>query len=225
MTGAVLRRAQALFLFKESGEIQRVFIADRPGNDGYGKIRPQEKVTGFPDAQVQKVFLEGKAGGAFENPVQIRTIQSQIIGDGLNGDVLPIAGFQASERLFYVDCLFFLRADLFFWKFTNQEKQIFIQDAVHDQIPVCRKLVGLEHFFMAEPDPVVVAIVEDRGRQKGGPVQIFADFDALKTDPGIGPGVLFVSFIVDELIRADEECIAFAQTPGAAAGLIVSDAA
>ena len=56
-----------------------------------------------------------------------------------------------------------------------------------------------------------MAIVKNRSRGKRGPFQISADLDALKPDPGVGPGLLFVRFIVDKLIRTDQEGIAFFQ--------------
>ncbi len=225
MEGAVLSGTDALLLFKQSGKIQGVFITDRQGDDGDRQVGLQQQIARFPDAQVQKIFLKGRSGGGFEDPVQVGAVQLQIIGDGSDGDALSIAGFQTAERFLDIDGLLFLDTDLLLWEFAHQKEQIFIQDTVHDQIPVCRKLVGLEHFLVTEPDPVILAVVEDRCRQKRGPLQIFMNLDALKTDPGIGPGILFVGFVVDEFVRADEEGVAFAQAPGMSAGPVIAAAA
>ena len=75
---------------------------------------------------------------------------------------------------------------------------------------------------MAEADPVILPIMKTQILQQGSPFQILFDLDSLKSDPGIGPRMLFVCFIINQGIGANEEGIPFSQMVNAAVRLIDS---
>ena len=131
-----------------------------------------------------------------------------MVCDDLDVDLVGIIVLDIAERLLHICDLFLLGRDVFPGGFACQKIQIFIQYAVHHQITVLRQIVRLEHLLVAEPDAVVFSVVEIRSLQKGSPLQIFFDLDPLKSDPGVSPGMIFIRFVVDQCVGADQEGVA-----------------
>ena len=104
-----------------------------------------------------------------------------------------------------------------------QKEKIFIQNAVHHQIAVLCQPVGFGHFLMAETQ-VVVPEMDDQIIREGSPLQVPFYFNSLHTDPCVGPRCMQVRFIVDQLVRADQESVSFTQAEDLSARLVNSHA-
>lgn len=89
------------------------------------------------------------------------------------------------------------------WKFAGQKEQVFVHNAVHNQVAVLGKLVGFKHFFVAEPHLVVLSVVHAQVIQKGSAFQIFTYFNSLQPDPCIAPRKTAVCFVINQFAGAD----------------------
>ena len=185
------------------GKIEGVVISYRPGYIADRQSCFLQKCTGTPDPVIQKILLGRAAGDILKEAVQIGSFDIQMIRNHLNINRVSVIIFNIAQRLFYITDFLFFRRNIGPGKLAGKEIQIFVQNTVHHQIPVFRQFISLKHFFMTEPYPVILTIMKIRCFQKRSPFQVLLYFYALKSDPCISPGMIFVRLIIDQCVRTD----------------------
>ncbi len=101
-------------------------------NGPYRQIRVSQKDAGLPDPVVQKIVLDGHAGNGLKETVEIGAVQPQTVGDVLDRDGIAVITFNEFQRCLHVAGLFLFRHILGAGELAGQQKQIFVQDTVHD---------------------------------------------------------------------------------------------
>lgn len=202
-------RGLFLFLFKQPGKIKGIVISHRPGYITDRQIGFLQKRTGPPDPVIQQIFLRRAAGDILKEAVQVGPLNIQVIRNYLDINRVGIIVFNIAQRFLYVADFLFLRRNIGSGKFAGQKIQIFIQNTVHHKVAVFRQVICLEHFFVTEPYPVVLPIMKIRSFQKRSPFQVLLYFYALKSDPGVSPGVIFIRFVIDQRVWTDQKGVSF----------------
>lgn len=152
--------------------------------------------------------------------MQIGTVDTQMIGNILNRDWITVVIFDILQGILCVAGFLLADGGLNVGKLLCQQEQIFIEDAVHDQVAVLRQLVGFRHFLMAAPQLFILPERNYQAVEKRSPFQIPLDLNALHPDPCVCPGRVLIGFIVDQLVRADQEGVTFLQTEQFPAGFV-----
>ena len=157
--------------------------------------------------------------------MEIGAVDTQMVGDLLNGDGVAVAALDEIQRFFHVVRFFFIVKRAPARKFLRKQIEIFIHNTVHLKIAVLRQLVGLKHFLVAEPQLFVRSVVNHESVPQQGPLQIPLYLYPLHTDPRVAPGIISICLIVNQLAGADEEGIACFQAKQFSAGLVNAAAA
>ncbi len=205
----------------------RIIEADRLGDDFHGPIRLQQQFLRLTDADAGQVFFRADVHFLFEDPVQIRAVDRERIGNVADLDRGIIVVAHDLQRLGEQ----FVRAGLggcFGRERLAQVKKDFHQTCIQQQVVVLGNEGDFDHladFFLDQIAAVFDA--EDRVFHRYCRArEVFCNQGTFEADPIIRPGVLFIRFVADDGLRFDEEEIAFFQLvtlaaapEGAAAGM------
>ena len=86
-------RAHSFFLVEEPGKIQRIRKTDGMSDSADGKIRGTQQDACLPETVIQQIALQGHTGGGFEDPVEVRAVQHQMIRNILHSDRIAVRTF------------------------------------------------------------------------------------------------------------------------------------
>ena len=148
-----------------------------------------------------------------------------MIGDVLDGNGVAESALYEIQRFLHIIGPFLCSGRLPVGELVRQQEKVFIQDAVHQQVPALTFLLCLKKPLVAGPQTGVPIVTEHQGFYKRGPLQVALDLDPLHSNPGVDPGLLPVRFVVDQLSGADEEGFSLSQMEGFAPALIDAPAA
>lgn len=135
-------------------------------------------------------------------------VNVQMVGDLLDRDGIAVAALDKVQRLLHIVRFLFIAQRALIRKFAREQIEVFIHNAVHHEIAVPRKLIGFKHFFMAAPQLIVRAVVDNELSGERRPLQISCNLNALHADPSVAPGGVAIRLIVDQLSGTDEKRIA-----------------
>ena len=100
----------AFYFFKDPGKIERIVIANRVGNVGYGQVRISKQGTGPVDTKPGKIIVGGDPQMLDKYPVKMATADSDAIGDAGDVDRMGVIVLDILERIFNInagDVVFF----------------------------------------------------------------------------------------------------------------------
>lgn len=194
-------------LMEDPGEVQRIRVAYRMGDDLDSKLCALQKDTGMMYPPIQQVVLQGGVRRRLKDPMEIGAVDAQMVCDVLDRDGMAIVLFDIQQGFIYVTGPLTVGGLLGIGEQAGQMVEIFIQDAAHDQIPVFGKAVSLEHPLMTADQLRILPIMDHQVLRERGALQIPFDLDPLHPHPAIGPGIFCIGFVIDDLPGTDEKSI------------------